>query len=63
MLPYLGEHFGNPAGSHTVARRARRALDEARDDVADCLGCEPGEVVFTAGGTESDNLAVLGGPR
>ncbi len=60
MLPYLTEHFGNPSGSHRVARRARLALDEARDDVAHCLGCEPGEVVFTSGGTESDNLAVLG---
>ena len=63
MLPYLGEHFGNPAGSHAMARRARRALDDARDDVAACLGCEPGEVVFTSGGTESDNLAVLGAHR
>ena len=61
MVPYLTEHFGNPSGSHTVARRARLAIDEARDDVAWCLGCDPGEVVFTAGGTESDNLAVLGG--
>ena len=60
MLPYLTEHFGNPSGSHALARRARMAIDEARDDVAQCLGCEPGEVVFTSGGTESDNLAVLG---
>ena len=62
MLPFLGEHFGNPAGAHAVARRARRALDDARDEVAACLGCEPGEVVFTSGGTEADNLAVLGAP-
>jgi cysteine desulfurase len=60
MLPYLTEHFGNPSGSHALARRARLAVDEARDDVAQCLGCEPGEVVFTSGGTEADNLAVLG---
>src|ERR1700676_3136943 len=60
MLPYLTEHFGNPSGSHAVARRARMAVDEARDDVARCLGCEPGEIVFTSGGTEADNLAVLG---
>jgi cysteine desulfurase len=60
MVPYLTEHFGNPSGSHTLARRARVALDEARDEVARCLGCAPGEVVFTSGGTESDNLAVLG---
>ena len=61
MLPYLTEHYGNPSGSHAVARRARQALDEARDEVARCLGCEPGEVVFTSGGTEADNLALLGG--
>jgi len=60
MLPYLTEHFGNASGSHALARRARLAVDEARDDVARCLGCDPGEVVFTSGGTEADNLAVLG---
>ena len=60
MLPFLTEHFGNPSGTHFAARSARRALDEARDSVAHDLGCEPGEVVFTSGGTESDNLAVLG---
>ena len=42
MVPYLTEHFGNPSGSHAVARRARLAVDEARDEVARCLGCEPG---------------------
>jgi len=61
MLPYLTDRFGNPSGSHSVARAARLALDDARDDVAAALGCEPGEVVFTGGGTEADNLAVLGG--
>jgi len=60
MLPYLTEHFGNPSGSHSVARAARLAIDEARDDVAESLGCEPGEIVFTGSGTESDNLTVLG---
>ena len=60
MLPYLTERFGNPSGSHAIAREARKALDEARDVVAECLGAEPGEVVFTAGGTEADNLAILG---
>ncbi|HTZ09460.1 MAG TPA: cysteine desulfurase family protein, partial [Acidimicrobiales bacterium] len=63
MLPYLTEHFGNPSGAHAVARRARLAVDEARDEIARCLGCEPGEVVLTSGGTESDNLAVLGAAR
>lgn len=51
---------GNPSGSHRWAREARRLLDDARDVVADVVGCEPGEVVFTSGGTEADNLAVTG---
>jgi cysteine desulfurase len=60
MLPYLTERFGNPSGSHSMARAARAAIDDARDAVADGLGCAPSEVVFTGSGTESDNLAVLG---
>src|SRR3954447_4497486 len=60
MLPFLTEQFGNPSGSHAVAREARKALDEARDVVAACLGARPGEIVFTAGGTEADNLAIVG---
>jgi cysteine desulfurase len=60
MQPWLTVRFGNPSGSHAVAREARRAVDEARDVVAGALGCEPGEVVFTSGGTEADNLAVAG---
>ncbi|MEA2972039.1 MAG: cysteine desulfurase [Actinomycetota bacterium] len=63
MLPFLRERFGNPSGSHALAREARKALDEARDVVAGCLGAEPGEVVFTGGGTEADNLAVAGSHR
>ncbi|MFZ9629821.1 MAG: cysteine desulfurase family protein [Ilumatobacteraceae bacterium] len=60
MLPLFGERFANPSGSHRASRDARRAVDEARDDVAASVGCAPGEVVFTGGGTESDNTAVLG---
>ena len=60
MLPWLSERFGNPSGGHRVAQAARKAIDEARDVVADCLGCTPREVVFTGGGTEGDNLAVFG---
>jgi cysteine desulfurase len=60
MLPFLTHRFGNPSGLHAAARRARRALDDARDTLAAGLGCEPGEIVFTSGGTEADNLAVLG---
>jgi cysteine desulfurase len=60
MLPFLTEHFGNPSGSHAVARKAKAALEDARDEVAAALGCRPGEVVFTGGGTEADNLALAG---
>ena len=60
MLPFLTERFGNPSGSHAVSREARKALDEARETVAAGLGARPGEVVFTGGGTEADNLAILG---
>ena len=60
MLPWLGERFGNPSGDHRVARGARQAVDEARDVVADVVGCRPGDVVFTSGGTEADNMAVRG---
>jgi cysteine desulfurase len=60
MQPWVTERFGNPSGSHRVAQEARRAIDEARDVVADCLGCAAREVVFTGGGTEGDNLAISG---
>lgn len=60
MLPFLGGSFGNPSGSHAVSREAKKALEEAREAVAACLGAEPDEVVFTGSGTEADNLAVLG---
>src|SRR3954454_13399750 len=60
MLPFLSDRFGNPSGVHAVSRAARQALDEARDVIADCLGCQPGEVVFTGSGTEADNLAMFG---
>ena len=60
MLPWLTERFGNPSGSHAVARAARTAVERAREDVAGVLGLDPGGVVFTGGGTEADNLAVRG---
>jgi cysteine desulfurase len=60
MLPWLTERYGNPSGAHQVARAARAAIDEARDAVAWALGVDPGGVTFTSGGTEADNLAVLG---
>ena len=54
------EHQANPTGAHRAARRARSALDAARGRVASALGAEPGEIVFTSGGSEADNLAVRG---
>lgn len=60
MLPFLAERFANPSGSHRFARDARQAVDEARDRVAEAIGCRPGEVVFTGCGTESDNTAIAG---
>ncbi len=60
MLPFLTERFANPSGSHRFARQARRDVDEARDVVAAAIGCRPGEVVFTGGGTEADNTAIAG---
>ncbi len=60
MLPFLSGNFGNPSGSHAESRRARLAVDDARDQVALLLGADPGEVVFTSGGTEADNLAIAG---
>ncbi len=63
MMPWLTGGFGNPSGSHQVARRARQAIEEARDTIAAVLGVPPGGIVFTGGGTEADNLAVCGFPR
>ncbi len=60
MLPWLGDLVGNPSGAHRLARDARRALDDARDVFAEATGFGPGDIVFTAGGTEADNLAVAG---
>src|SRR5690348_3640083 len=63
MSPFFAGRFGNPSSTHRWGREARTALDEARERVARCLGATPDEVCFTSGGTEADNLAVLGGWR
>ncbi len=63
MAPFLSGNFGNPSGGHSVARAAKTALEEARETVAGALGASPSEVVFTAGGTEADNLGVKGAAR
>ena len=60
MLPYLTEHSGNPSSLHASGRRARQGIDEARETLAALVGAAPRELVFTAGGTEADNLAVKG---
>ena len=60
MLPFLGERFGNPSSVHRAGQAARRAIDLARDSVAVALGADSGEVYFTSGGTEANNLALLG---
>jgi cysteine desulfurase len=60
MFPYLSRHFGNPSSSHSYGHSAHRANDIAREQVAQLLHCLPGEIVFTAGGSESDNLAIRG---
>ena len=61
MLPVLRGDFANPSGAHAESRRARIALDDARDRIAELLGVGPGEVVLTSGGSEADDLAVNGG--
>jgi cysteine desulfurase len=60
MAPFLAAHPGNPSGGHRAARATKSALEEARETVASVCGCRPGEVVFTGGGSESDNLAIKG---
>lgn len=61
MLPYFTEKYGNPSSLHTAGRDAREALETARTQVADAVGANPAEIVFTSGGTEADNIAILGG--
>jgi cysteine desulfurase len=60
MLPYFSETYGNASGLHQQARGSARALDQARRMVANYLGCSPKEIVFTSGGSESDNMAIRG---
>src|SRR5437868_2974423 len=60
MAPFWDGRFGNPSSVHRWGRDARTALDEARERVARCLGATPDEICFTSGGTEADNIAILG---
>jgi cysteine desulfurase len=63
MMPFLGEIWGNPSSVHHVGRKARALLDDFRDRAAMFLGAKPSEIIFTSGGTESDNLAIFGAAR
>jgi cysteine desulfurase len=58
MLPFFGKYYGNPSAGYSFAAQARKAVDLARDQLARLLGCEPSEIVFTSGGTESNNTAI-----
>lgn len=60
MLPWLAEHFGNPSSTHIFGRRTHNAIEKARSQVADLLGCKSEEVYFTSGGTEANNIAIFG---
>jgi cysteine desulfurase len=63
MEPYFSGIFGNASSAHAFGRQARAALERARISIARCVGAEPGEIFFTSGGTESDNLALIGAAR
>src|SRR5678809_1292201 len=60
MLPFLAEHYGNPSSTHALGRAAHEAVEDARGQVAGLLGADADEIVFTSGGTESNNLAIKG---
>lgn len=60
MLPYFTEVYGNPSSSHSFGRRAERAIEDARESMARLFNCKPIEIIFTSGGSESDNLAIRG---
>ncbi len=60
MIPHYVEHYGNPSSIYSVGRESAVAVMEARKTVAECLNCDPKEIVFTSGGSESDNLAIVG---
>jgi len=63
MLPYFNKVYGNPSSLHSIGQEAKEALDAARATVAQCLGCEPREIIFTSGGSEADNQAILSAAR
>jgi cysteine desulfurase len=60
MLPHLNDYYGNPSSSHSFGRETKKAVENARKQVADLLNCKPSEIIFTSGGTESNNYAIKG---
>ncbi|MFN8448417.1 MAG: aminotransferase class V-fold PLP-dependent enzyme [Anaerolineae bacterium] len=60
MLPYFSDSYGNGSSAHSFGRKAEQAIEDARESIARVFRCQPAEIVFTSGGTESDNLAVRG---
>lgn len=60
MLPYFSENYGNPSSIHFIGQRATQAINKSREKIASIINCQPDEIVFTSGGTESDNLAIRG---
>ena len=63
MMPYLTEEYGNPSSLYSIGQRAKEALEDARERAARCLGCEPREIIFTSGGSEADNQAIVSAAR
>ena len=63
MLPYFNQFYGNPSSLHSTGQVVKEALDAARATVASCLGCEPREIIFTSGGSEADNQAIISAAR
>ena len=63
MIPYMNQVYGNPSSLHSIGQEAKEALENARETVAKCLGCEPREITFTSGGSEADNQAIISAAR
>ena len=60
MLPFFTEKYGNPSSLYTLGRESHEAIEAARQQVASAIGANPAEIIFTSGGTEADNIAIIG---